>query len=430
MRALRPLCAALLLLVLLSTAFSAPEEPLSPKERAKRIAEAKKKIAEEDRAFAKAVNEAIDKGHGWLKKKLGSGGLVPPSAWPNDPQGLGRQALVLYTLAKCGSSPKSKEIKAAMGGVENWLNKVKNPGWGLKTYSVAILILAYDAVYRPRPKPGKKPSKKKRKLPKDVRAKMQDWAAWLEKGQMKGVWRYPGSEGGFDEDLSHAQYVLLALQTAAEHGIEVDKDVYMKALAYVLELQDDTGAEVRLLDENPAWVPGVEDKYGRFLPGMKAKARGWPYLAKPGTAMTGSMTTAGMASLAIIKARLMALDALDKETRSQIDGGLRSGLAWLQRRFDVTSNPGQGGWHYYYLYGLERVGALLGIKHIGEHDWYREGAEFLISKQVKEGGWPRATDSIVANHEDEIIQTCFALLFLKRATVPPAVPLGPVVTGD
>jgi hypothetical protein len=418
------------LLGLCASAFAAPEEPLSPKERDKRIAEAKKKIAEEDRAFAKAVNEAIDKGHDWLKGKLGSGGLVPPSAWPNDPQGLGRQALVLYTLAKCGSSPKSKEIKAAMGGVENWLGKIKNPGWGLKTYSVAILILAYDAVYRPKPKPGKQRSKKKLKLPKDVRAMIQDWAAWLEKGQRKGSWRYPGSEGGFEEDLSHAQYVLLALQTAADHGIEVDKDVYLKALAYVLELQEDSGPEVRLLDENPAWLPGIEDKYGRFLPGMKAQARGWPYLAKPGTAMTGSMTTAGMACLAIIKARLLALEALDKDTRSQIDGGLRSGLAWLQRRFDVSKNPGQGGWHYYYLYGLERVGALLGIKHVGEHDWYREGAEFLISKQTGDGNWPRATDSIVADHEDEIIQTCFALLFLKRATVPPAVPLGPVVTGD
>ena len=431
MRLLRLIAPLVLLLGFAFPAGGAPEEPLSPKERAKRIAEAKKQIAEADRKFVKAVNEAIDDGQDWLKKQLGSGGLVTPSAWPNSPQGLGRQALVLYTLAKCGSSPKSKEIKAAMAGVEKWLNKVSAPGWGLKTYSVAILILAYDAVYRPKPKPGRKPSRKKKlKLPKDVRAKMQEWVSWLEEHQKKRSWRYPHGEGGYDEDLSHAQYVLLALHTAADHGIEVNKTVYEKVLGYVLELQDDSGPEVRLLDENPTWEPGVEDKYGRFLPGMKAQARGWPYLAKPGTANTGSMTTAGMACLAIIKARLLTLEALDKDTRRKIDGGLRSGLAWLQRKFDVTKNPGQGGWHYYYLYGLERVGALLGIKHVGEHDWYREGAEYLISKQTKDGNWPRANDSIVADHEDEVIQTCFALLFLKRATVPPAVPLGPVVTGD
>ena len=83
-----------------------------------------------------------------------------------------------------------------------------------------------------------------------------------------------------------------------------------------------------------------------------------------------------------------------------------------------------------YLYGLERVGALLGWKYIGKHDWYREGAEYLLKAQTAPGGWPAAAKSDNPDHEDEILQTCFALLFLKRATVPPQAPIGPVMTGD
>ena len=97
----------------------------------------------------------------------------------------------------------------------------------------------------------------------------------------------------------------------------------------------------------------------------------------------------------------------------------------------MDENPGQGGgWHYYYLYGLERVGAMLGWKHIAKHDWYREGAEVLLGDQLEDGRWPPPGDGATAEHEDQILQTCFALLFLKRATVPPAQPVGPAVTGD
>jgi hypothetical protein len=64
-------------------------------------------------------------------------------------------------------------------------------------------------------------------------------------------------------------------------------------------------------------------------------------------------------------------------------------------------------WNYYFLYGVERAGMLYDTKLIGSHDWYTEGALWLLEAQGAEGSW-----------DDSLFDTCFAILFLKRATRP------------
>ena len=88
------------------------------------------------------------------------------------------------------------------------------------------------------------------------------------------------------------------------------------------------------------------------------------------------------------------------------DKDVLEGMQWINKNFLVTDNPGRPGkWHYYYLYGLERAGMLFGTETIGDHKWYREGAEQLLSAQSG-GGW------------GNVVDTCFAILFLRRATRP------------
>jgi hypothetical protein len=81
-------------------------------------------------------------------------------------------------------------------------------------------------------------------------------------------------------------------------------------------------------------------------------------------------------------------------------------------------------WTYYYLYGCERAGVLAGTYRFGAHDWWDEGAAWLLGQQSADGSWP--VESVLSHQAD----TCFALLFLARATVP-LVPLPPkrVMTG-
>ncbi|MHC4924244.1 MAG: DUF4159 domain-containing protein, partial [Planctomycetota bacterium] len=74
------------------------------------------------------------------------------------------------------------------------------------------------------------------------------------------------------------------------------------------------------------------------------------------------------------------------------------------------TNPGKPNFHLYYLYALERAGMLAGVEWMGEHDWYGVGAEHLMATQKEDGSWK--------DERRPATGTCFALLFLKKGTIP------------
>jgi hypothetical protein len=133
---------------------------------------------------------------------------------------------------------------------------------------------------------------------------------------------------------------------------------------------------------------------------------------------TGSMTTAGLAGLIICQTELWGSRRFTAELRLGARRGIRDAMAWLQEHYDVSDNPVEPdpkaptppgmfqsqGWHLYYMYGLERAGILGRFRFLGANDWYQDGAEVLMRMQQDGGGWGPMVDS------------CFALLFLKRAT--------------
>jgi hypothetical protein len=65
----------------------------------------------------------------------------------------------------------------------------------------------------------------------------------------------------------------------------------------------------------------------------------------------------------------------------------------------------------YFLWSLERAAVLYGLPTIGDRDWYRWGAEILIANQEKRGYWTNGG----YHGASPTIDTCLALLFLKRA---------------
>jgi hypothetical protein len=60
------------------------------------------------------------------------------------------------------------------------------------------------------------------------------------------------------------------------------------------------------------------------------------------------------------------------------------------------------------------VGDLTGRKEFNGKDWYVRGAIFLLERQDEDGKWVDATGF----RPHDVLGTCFALLFLKRATPP------------
>lgn len=172
-------------------------------------------------------------------------------------------------------------------------------------------------------------------------------------------------------DLSNTQYAALALRAAARSGLEVSDNFWELLADRVIELQESFADDL-----DPA---------------------GFAYAAPH--KVSASMTAAGVGVLAICKEQGV--------TDRRIEHSLSIGLAWLARGFTVTENRPRGlDYIYYYLYGLERVGALLGLERIGSHHWYAEGAAFLVEQQAADGRWFGQP------------QTAFALLFLTKATGP------------
>lgn len=130
----------------------------------------------------------------------------------------------------------------------------------------------------------------------------------------------------------------------------------------------------------------------------QAKDGGWAYNG-PAPKSYGSMASAGVGttSLCLIHQNKEPLD----------DPSVRRGLEWLVKNWSVSENPGSKDYLYYYIYGLERLGSILGTEFIGPHEWYPLGARFLVDNQGANGSWGKRD----AEHD-----TCFALLFLTRAT--------------
>ena len=431
--------------------------------RAARIEAAKRQRAEARSALGEKVNEAIDRGVAWLRKKQRKKGNFPGLSEDRTDErtynimDVGLNALVLMTFAHCGVTADDPAVKKCLLFCQHhYQGDPKAGSWNLypsgklTIYTAATLILALDALYRPKPKKAiklkrdrygnvKAPKKTNCKYPKKIHRWISQMTGFIAQAQHDtGGWRYPGNPLGSEEadtDLSNTQYALLALEAAARCGIYVSDTVWEKALAYLVREQETEGLEGHLLVENEAWEPG-QDEVPQFVKAAAAQVRGWAYQPGHVSLPTGAMTAAGVTGLCVTKERLWAVGKLDAKRRRTIDRALIDGLVWLGEFFTVDKNPeasdAPAQWHYYYLYGLERAGVKAGVQYFGPHHWYDKGARYLLSTQTKRGGWPAGGgEGRVADHtESEITQTCFALLFLRRSTREPLIPMTPTVTGD
>ncbi len=204
-------------------------------------------------------------------------------------------------------------------------------------------------------------------------------------------------------DNSNTQYAALGLRACRDAGIVIPRELLEKARSWWLKSQ---GADLSADPKGrPTPTPGA------------AGAQGWCYGTKEycakGHHPYGAMTAGGLASLAILD-KLLGIDW-------KKDAAAQSAARWLGDHFSVTDHPGLPEFqpeprveYGYWLYALERAGMLYGSETFGDHRWYAEGARVLLDTQKPSGAWddggaPRST------HEWD---TCFAILFLRRATRP------------
>lgn len=216
-------------------------------------------------------------------------------------------------------------------------------------------------------------------------------------------WEYENRKGlSRDSDASNSQYAMLALWYARQAGIPIDKSVWIEIRDYYTREQRKDGA----------WM------YSRFYAPKEEEGKA-----------SGTMTVAGLCGLLIAGQELNA-DREQWQPNGQFKncGDYRENapaakaLSWISKNFKVDL-PGRT---FYHLYGLERVGRLSGQRFFGDHDWYREGCEYLTKTQntadgswnLKDGRWDRWPH----------VNTSFALLFLSKGRAP--VLISKLVHGD
>ena len=248
------------------------------------------------------------------------------------------------------------------------------------TYEVSLVVMALVAA---------RDGERDRGLLSALAQRLED--GQITRGANAGLWTYSltGGIAEFGGDRSNGQFAVLGLRDAVEYGIPVERETWERVRNHWVSAQSADG--------------------------------GWTYSGLGGGGSTGSMTAAGIATMVIASEMLDIDNTLGPDGQPvccptvKDDDVLQRGIDWLSKHFAVGHNPSSKLWLLYYLYGLERAGRLGGVRFFGEHDWYREGAQFLIDRQSQRDGSWKGEGGL---ETEPVIGTSLSLLFLAKGLSP------------
>jgi hypothetical protein len=145
----------------------------------------------------------------------------------------------------------------------------------------------------------------------------------------------------------------------------------------------------------------------------QAESGGWSY-GTPGSSYYDSGTCAGLLALALGRGVSQT-----KQAPLIDDPAVAKALKFLSKTIGtsaVRAEPGSGhiiradAWgDLFFLWALERMAMVYDLRRIEGKDWYVWGVQVLLPTQNPDGSWIETWPA----HVD----TCFALLFLRRANV-------------
>lgn len=378
----------------------------------------KDRIALDLKVHNDGIKKAIARGVAWLKsQQTRNGSYVDDTGSFARDFPVGTTALCLMALLHSGVKADDPVLRQGFAYIQGQQFR--------KVYDVAATLMLFETKYLPLEQiedvAALEESKAREMIQKALtpedKAYVQKAADWLLANQTKmGTWGYPEASDRYDH--SNTQYALLGLKSASRLGVKIRAEVWKRiADHWFTTMRIGGGKKVPLrleyFSEGDAGVSGTKEE-------ETFDQATWGYfVAKPSMMDIpdqgyGSMTCAGLTSLIIAESELFALKEIDDTMRKRFDTAKKQGLAWLQENYTVRGCPPSAGFwsvfYMYYLYSLERVGVLYGIRKIRGHDWYLEGAILLVRYQREDGSW-------VSYDEIAVLDTAFALLFLKKATM-------------
>jgi hypothetical protein len=415
----------------------------------------------------KEIDEAIAKGVAFLKARLDDKGHFRGGG---NGDRLGGAALIGLTLLSCGVGPDDPQVNAIAarvrgqeGGYLNqtydlacciwFLDKLGNNtdadlirklglrliagqnaigGWGYECHVLTqqqeeqLLNLLEQQYYQP---PGPTVGAPQQRPKAAAAQRGQDGPASLPVLQFKPGQKLPGYGQG---DNSVTQFAVLALWAAQKYGVPAQRSLAM-AEAHFRQNQGSDGSwgyskpnnwrdsmtcaglialaagkgvqyDESGKNKSPDGELGKDAQIQRALTfvGQRLKVLGLPLsqdrrnkLIAEKQRLSAELRDAGAGEVSAIENRLQDIEAL---LHPRVVGRGRNQLIQADAHGDL-----------YFMWSVERVGVLFDLNTIGGQDWHAWGAEILLHFQKADGSW-------VDIHGDAV-DTCFALLFLKRVNV-------------
>ena len=303
------------------------------------------------------VEDAVARGVAWLRQEQQPDGSFG--------QGPGETALALFALRHSG-------VPAADPVCEKAAKRLERALPDGSVYGAALGTLALLA-----------------QSPEKHRARIAKLVEHLVKGQCRnGQWTYAYRATARKRagDNSNTQLAILALAAARTRRVIVPDEVFQRCAKFFRESQNEDG--------------------------------GFGYAHNQRSRSYGSMTAGGAMALAY-GAALEADEPFGSASLAKRTE-VRRALDWIASDFAPDRNRDAGRafgskkkkrsdatWRHYWLWSLERACAAAGVERLGKHDWYAEGARFLLDSQDDKGSW--------RDPEKELHATCFALLFFARS---------------
>jgi hypothetical protein len=412
-------------------------------------------------ADKEAVQRAVDQGVAYLK-----GTQAPGGAWQylDDPKMVGdatagATSLCGLALLESGVPANDPAVEKAAGVVRQaaitlnqtyslatavmFLDRLGDPADGALIQSMAVRLLAgqdpldggwsyrcpppndaevnrlqallkqrNELVARPAPPEAPQSRPGKETLPKEIQQ------------QLRLINQQAGASTRQATDNSNTQFAVLALWIARRKGIPVETAMRRIESRYRTTQQSDGGwgyyppaeaESARVLWAAPATpamtcagLLGLALSHGHALEAtLRTGAAGTGAPAQGGPARDLGMDP-------VIRKGLIALGSCIGKPLDQLGDPLSGKLpangpapgARPEGRGDPR-NPNRG---YYCLFSLERVAVAYDLETIGKKNWYDWGADVLVRSQSADGSWRGEFSQAGAD-------TCFALLFLRRANL-------------
>ncbi len=278
----------------------------------------------------------------------------------------GETALVVQALLVSGESFQNPKISAALDFLRQKTVTLSAPGAEQEntlelfhgTYAVAVRAHVWSY------------------LPPEFMPMLEKDAKWLllsAKKHRLGLFGYhPNDVTRIDHSAS--QYGMLGLWQASKRGFKVPKRYWER------------------------WVD-------HFI-GAQVADGGWNYgSAAINPAVSDGLTTAGLTALNVGQQELYRTK---KKPEPKITESIAGGMTWLQQHFQGIENPNGGGaYNYYYIYGIERVALMTGVRQLNHRDWYQTCATEIVKSLTEDG-----------SVNEGYIDTAFALMFLARGRYP------------